>query len=124
MGEAKRRKQLDPNFGKPKKAFVTRKDGLTQLGNHGIYCGITGIIIDSAVTEEEAQKCCDYINQQLLKFPLFNPTQTKWREWCDEYQEWTPDAVVLQVERGENSDSLRKITFNRVMRSDSNLDNK
>ena len=115
MGEAKRRKQLDPNYGKPKErkesepnyrkpneAFVECKPGLTPLGNYGIYCGLTGHLVDSASTKEASQKCCDYINQQLLKFPLINPTLSKWGKWCMEHQEWTPDANMLELFRGKN----------------------
>ncbi len=96
--------------------WCERRQGKTQLGNFGVFCGQTGFLVDSASTPEEADRFCEYINQRLKKHPLIDPSDERWFEWVCKHQEWSPDANMMttDVDGGDDlalwSEVMKKVS--------------
>lgn len=106
-------------FQKQKPTWCECRKGKTSLGNFGVFCGLTGRLIDSAVDESEAIRFCEYINERLKQYPLFSPTPKRWLEWVRKYQEWSPEANVMysdDVERFLETGTGDLRLFSEVMK--------
>ena len=105
MGEAKRRKKLDPNFGKSKhKIWITQSE---MTNNHLIM--INDYCFDSALKLEDAEKIADWLRKETQIHPLPNKfTEERMTQWGLKFahnNETYPDAkaesFVLDPETGE-----------------------
>jgi hypothetical protein len=106
MGDAKRRKKLDPNFAKsqPPKLQI---DTSPKTGNFIIACSHCGFWIDSASKIKDAEFILNTVLEILKEYPINKFTSENWSKWMLAHHEKIPmvDAVVSTV-TGKDKDKL------------------
>ncbi len=104
MGDAKRRKKLDPNFGKiqalrPQQTPRLKIDTSPRTGNFIIACSHCGYWIDSASKRKDAEFILNAVLEILTEYPIEKFTPDNWNKWMVIHHEKIPmvDAVMLTV---------------------------
>jgi hypothetical protein len=106
MGDAKRRKKLDPSFAtsQPPKLQI---DTSPKTGNFIIACSHCGYWIDSASKIKDAELVLNTVLEILKEYPIEKFTQDNWNKWMVIHHEKIPmvDAVMLTV-TGKDKDKI------------------
>ncbi len=97
MGEAKRRKKLDPNWGKPKLLSIDDAQVATipeKLERYRVI-SVKGFLKIASVSEIESEgNCYDYPPDWLTRYE-FEGTLNQCRAWIDEYMAETGQLGIL-----------------------------
>lgn len=119
MGEAKRRKAADPNYGKSNSSGKGFSRKTVQLGisvsqksgNYIVYCKKSGFWIDSAIAKEDAELVKAAVQEIADIDPPKSFSQNGWLKWLKQYWSQIPEVdartwVVDSSSVGEAIDSL------------------
>jgi hypothetical protein len=106
MGDAKRRKKLDPNFA-TSQAPKLQVDTSPKTGNFIIACSYCGYWLDSASKIKDAELVLNTVLEILKEYPIKKFTTENWSKWMVIHHEKIPmvDAVVLSV-TGKDKDKI------------------
>ena len=107
MGEAKRRKLLDPNYGKQYMPEI--KISKSTISNNWLVM-IDESTFDSSIKLEDAQLVADWLRKELKVHPLRrNFTTEQLMQWISKYGHQAPDteAEVMVT----NNDVITKTRF-------------
>jgi hypothetical protein len=106
MGDAKRRKKLDPNFAMSQ-APKLQIDTSPKTGNFIIACSHCGYWIDSASKIKDAELVLNTVLEILKEYPIKKFTPENWNKWMVIHHEKIPmvDAVTLTV-MGNDRDKI------------------
>jgi hypothetical protein len=106
MGDSKRRKKLDPNFGKSQTPKL-QIDTSPKTGNFIIACSHCGYWIDSASKIKDAELVLNAVLGILKEYPIEKFNSDNWNKWMVIHHEKIPmvDAVMLTV-TGKDKDKI------------------
>jgi hypothetical protein len=109
MGDAKRRKKLDPNFGMSQ-APKLRIETSPRTGNFIIACSHCGYWIDSASKIKDAELVLNGVLEILKEYPIEKFTSDNWNKWMVIHHEKIPmvDAVMLTI-TGKDKDKVSEL---------------
>jgi hypothetical protein len=118
MGEAKRRKQADPNYGKP--AFRIQRSQYTS--NYLVMIG--DVIADSAISREEAERLLEWHQAEAKLRPLSRQQATDYHlfnQWVlqsprlSSYPESTAEVIVLDREKRTTKTELVTVSAQDII---------
>ncbi len=98
MGQAKRRKLKDPNYGK--RYMPEIKISKSTISNNWLVM-VDDETFDSSIKLEDAQKVADWLRKELLVHPLRrNFTTEQFMQWTSKYAHLAPDteAEVMVID--------------------------
>ena len=116
MGEAKRRRAIDPNYGKVSQGFARKTISLgiqisKRSGNYIVFCKKCGFWIDSASLEEDAV----LVKEAVEKLAAIDPpklfSRNGWLKWLQKYWSQIPevDAKTWVVDPSNASEALESL---------------
>ncbi|WP_310488387.1 hypothetical protein [Chamaesiphon sp. VAR_69_metabat_338] len=107
MGDAKRRKKLDSNFGRSQSPKL-QIDTSPKTGNFIIACSHCGYWLDSASKIKDAELVLNTALEILKEYPINKFTPENWSKWMKIHHEKIPmvDAVMLSVTEKDKDEIL------------------
>jgi hypothetical protein len=118
MGEAKRRKQSDPNYGKP----VFRIQRSQYTNNYLVMLG--EVIADSAISQEEAERLLEWHETEAKLRPLSRQQATDYHQFSQwvlqsprlsSYPESTAEVIVLDREKRTTKTELVTVSAQDII---------
>ena len=124
MGDAKRRKKLDPDYGKvprtedkkdtPITITINNRKPRLQIdvsrltGNFLINCSYCGFCIDSASKRKDAEKLLNAVMELLQEYPINTFDEDNWKTWMYLHHAKIPDvdAVMFTIPAGKDRNKI------------------
>ena len=111
MGESKRRKLLDQNYGKNKPLSLGIKTS-EHSGNYIVFCQHCGYWIDSATEYDDAILVKNAVEKIAAIDPLRSYSFDPWQKWSEKHWKELPvvDAVTWRI----TSEAEKRAIFNGI----------